>query len=155
MSSSTPSILIEYARRQCNEHVATHVRALWRKPPRRRRHALLAAPSPPLVPPSPPSPPSPPASPSPPSPPPAWFTVADGANHCHVTADGQCVTDGPGNYGNSEDCTVVATTAVALNVNVSRSTFDVGTFAPLPPREKHSPRHPTTSRTSRTTIGTV
>ena len=115
-----------------NEHAAiAQVRVLCgSKLPQEPPPRPMQPPSPPLVPPSPPSPPSPPALPSPPSPPPALFTVADGANYCHVTADGQCVTDGPGNYGNSEDCTVVATTAVALNVDV-RTTFDVGAmFAP-------------------------
>ena len=138
-----------------NEHAAiAQVRVLCgSRPPQQPPPRPVQPPSPPLVPPSqpsPPSPPSPPALPSPPSQPPAWFTVADGANYCHVTADGQCVTDGLGNYGNSEDCTVVATTAVALNVDVSRGTFDVGAmFAPSPPCWKSAP--PTTSRTTRTT----
>ena len=41
----------------------------------------------------------------PPSPP-ALFTVTDGLAYCEVTNGGTCVTDGAGDYGNDELCTV-------------------------------------------------
>ena len=63
-----------------------------------------------FMPPSAPQPPSPPAPPlSPPSSPSFW-TVTSGAQYCHITgAQGSCVTDGAGSYGNRSPAQSVLT----------------------------------------------
>jgi hypothetical protein len=48
---------------------------------------------------------------APPSPPGLW-SVTSGSAFCEVTPDGACVTDGEGNYGNGEECTVQALASV-------------------------------------------
>ena len=40
------------------------------------------------------------------------FTVTSGTSYCSTTNGGTCVTDGPGNYGNYERCTIVANSAM-------------------------------------------
>ena len=35
----------------------------------------------------------------------AAFIVTEGTEYCMVTEDGLCITDGPGNYSVSEQCT--------------------------------------------------
>ena len=69
--------------------------------------------------------PSPPPSPPPlPSPPPAsrvstttpLWSIISGASYCELSNGGTCVTDGPGNYGNSEDCTVQAEVAMTVSI---------------------------------------
>lgn len=59
---------------------------------------------PPAAPPSVPLPPTPP-SPSP-SPENEWFRVTSGFEYCELS--GACVTDGAGDYGHNENCTVEA-----------------------------------------------
>ena len=56
----------------------------------------------------------PPPSPPPPAvrhrmlaPAPMW-TILTGAQFCELTNNGACITDGPGNYGDNEECTAVA-----------------------------------------------
>ena len=84
---------------------------------------ICAAPAPPSAPPAPPSPP-----PSPPLPPqqPRTWTILSGSAYCEVSADGLCITDGPGNYGNAERCEVRAEGAMFLNVAAfnTESNFD-------------------------------
>ena len=44
--------------------------------------------------------------------PPDAFTVTAGSSYCEVTNNGRCVTDGAGNYGNGERCTITANIAM-------------------------------------------
>ena len=90
---------------QSDRNVLAEAYHLWRC-----LHASLSA-----QPPSPPAPPlSPPSSPS-------FWTVTSGAQYCHITgAQGSCVTDGAGSYGNRESCTVRADTTLW----VSATEFD-------------------------------
>ena len=44
----------------------------------------------------------------------ALWTVLDGGEYCQITEDGRCVTDGEGNYGNDESCTVRAEIGMQL-----------------------------------------
>jgi hypothetical protein len=46
-------------------------------------------------------------------PPPPVFTVASGAQYCQLNAQG-CVTDGAGDYGNNEHCTIQVATATTV-----------------------------------------
>ena len=45
----------------------------------------------------------------------SWWTVTAG-DDCELSSDGACVTDGEGNYGNYEACTVRAEAALTLQV---------------------------------------
>ena len=40
------------------------------------------------------------------------WDITSGSQWCELTPDGACVTDGPGDYGNNERCTVVAATSL-------------------------------------------
>ena len=42
---------------------------------------------------------------------PLW-TITTGAEHCELSADGRCVSDGSGNYGNNQFCRFEATVAL-------------------------------------------
>jgi hypothetical protein len=98
---------------------------------------ICASPAPP---PAPPAPPAPPLSPPLPPSSPALLTVAAGASYCEVTNGGACVTDGSGDYGNNERCSMRAETAVIL----SSSAFDVqsiGTTLPSAARRAATSRH--------------
>jgi len=53
--------------------------------------------------------------PSPPPPPPPWWTVTSGSAYCHLSNSGTCVTDGIGDYGNNERCTVRANQALVAS----------------------------------------
>jgi hypothetical protein len=70
----------------------------------------LSPPPPPIESPPPaPSPPPPTLSPAPPAPASYLWTILDGVGVCEITADaagneGACVTDGSGQYSNSESC---------------------------------------------------
>ena len=75
----------------------------------------------------------PPPSPTPQPPPPAprapvgtMWTIRSGYSHCHTTNQGQCVTDGAGNHGNDEQCTVRANQQVyvAATYFATESFFD-------------------------------
>ena len=44
------------------------------------------------------------------------FTVTYGTSYCSTTNGGTCITDGSGNYGNNERCTITADTAMTLTV---------------------------------------
>ena len=37
-----------------------------------------------------------------------WWTITTGTGYCELANDGTCVTDGGGDYGNGESCTVRA-----------------------------------------------
>jgi hypothetical protein len=74
--------------------------------------------SPPPLPPSPP--PLPPSPPSPPVIPGGLLTVTSGAEYCEATNGGACVTDGAGNYGDGEGCTIEAN----VDVVVTATEFD-------------------------------
>ena len=54
------------------------------------------------------------------------WTILSGSAYCEVSADGLCITDGPGNYGNDERCEVRAEGAMFLNVAAfnTESNFD-------------------------------
>ena len=90
-----------------------------------------------LAPLAPPLPNPPPPAPFPAVPPPApavppghllyviSTTTTDGNPDCYVSGDGLCVTDGPGNYGNSERCTFAAAQTVVVN---AISFFTEGTY---------------------------
>lgn len=43
------------------------------------------------------------------------FTVTSGAEHCELTNDGTCVTDGSDNYGNNEACSILANAPLAIS----------------------------------------
>lgn len=45
-------------------------------------------------------------------PPPAMWTVSSGSAYCTISADGACVTDGVGNHGSNEECTITAAAAL-------------------------------------------
>ena len=47
----------------------------------------------------------------------ANFVVTAGEDACEITNGGMCVTDGDGNYGNSESCTIRAEVSMTLTVN--------------------------------------
>jgi hypothetical protein len=57
----------------------------------------------------PPNPPPPPVLPTN-----VLWTIQSGSQFCSLTNGGTCVTDGPGNYGNNEACTVVAARSIVL-----------------------------------------
>jgi len=68
--------------------------------------------SPPI---SPPLPAHPPVSPPPAAPVDWLWRVTSGAEYCHVSDGGRCVTDGAGKYGSNEACTIVAAVDLIAN----------------------------------------
>ena len=71
--------------------------------------------------------PTPPTPPPPPLLPPAaseWWTITTGENYCHLSNDGACVTDGPGDYEANEACSVRAEKPLMLY----STSFDIQSF---------------------------
>jgi hypothetical protein len=44
--------------------------------------------------------------------------VTSGSSYCQVTPDGACITDGDGDYGNHERCTVQALASMVVSAQV-------------------------------------
>ena len=70
------------------------------------------SPPPPAARPPPPPPPSPPPYPPGLAPAPAVWQVTSGSDYCQLTSGGACVTEGSGNHGNNERCTIRALVAL-------------------------------------------
>ena len=81
-------------------------------------------PSPPPPPPPNPSPPPPTYSPAPPTPDFHMWVVSGDATHCAIETNGMCVTDGIGDHGNNEACTVSA----RQNLYATATFFSVETY---------------------------
>ena len=80
-------------------------------------------PSPSPPPPNRPSPPKLPPTAAPPAPGPIW-SILSGGSYCEVSSDGYCITDGPGNYGNNEDCTIRAEVPMTLQARAFNTESD-------------------------------
>ena len=91
------------------------------------------------------APPPPPPSPSPPIPPQALLLLLSGSEHCEITRNGTCLTDGPGYHDTNEDCSAVAVhdlylSALQYDVEHTYDYITVGTTeyrAPMSPGPQH------------------
>ena len=88
--------------------------------------AVAALPRPPRPPPPNPSPPPPYYGPAPPAPVGHMFVVVRGSEWCSVSNNGTCVTDGVGNHGNYERCTIRGLAPQGLYV--STTFFETETY---------------------------
>jgi hypothetical protein len=50
------------------------------------------------------------------------WSMVSGSQHCEITQDGACVTDGSGDYNNNEQCTVRAEVAMLVSAQAGFST---------------------------------
>ena len=68
------------------------------------------------------------------------WTITSGAEYCQFTNNGACVTDGVGNYGNNERCTITAN--VDLYASAPYYSVEVRHARPPPPRSAPGPLPP-------------